>query len=234
MHHHRFPTEQIMSDVSTLSPFPLTNPRRFAPAVLTVGAALLFLFLPGHSIGAQQSGPDTATSGRAWSLRFTSGAFIPTGVQRNSFKLAQLSAAGLSWRFRPTISLNGAFSWARSRMLDASAPGRVDVFTSDLGIEVATRQWSPSAPVSLRLFAGSGGGLRSYNYRTAEVATTNHPAGYLAAGADLGVGRVGMRLEARDYASRFTPSTRDRISETRHDVVISASLHVRKRRSHQP
>jgi hypothetical protein len=45
----------------------------------------------------------------------------------------------------------------------------------------------------------------------------------------VGVGRLGVRLEARDYASPFTPWADGGKSETRNDVVVSAGLYLKKR-----
>lgn len=220
-----------MSDASAVPGFSRAAQQRISRIVLTAGTALGILCVPLTPAGAQESNDSTAQSSRPWNLRFTSGALVATGAQRNSFKDAQLSAAGVSWHLRPSLAITGTFSWARSRVLDVADRGKVDVFNSDLGLEVETKEWSPSGPVRLRLFAAAGAGVRTYHYRTSAVDATNHPAGYLAVGSDVGVGRVGVRLEARDYLSRFTPLVGAGTSEMRNDVVITAGLHFKKRRA---
>ncbi len=221
-----------MSDASVVStPLRRLAQRRIARTVFTVGTALGMLVAPLQPSAAQESVESTEQSVRPWTLRFTSGALVATGAQRNSFKNAQLSAAGLAWRVAPSLSITGTFSWARSRVLDVADRGKVDVFTSDLGVEAETKEWSPSAAVRLRLFAGAGAGVRSYNYRASSVDATSHPAGYLAVGGDVGLGRVGMRIEARDYASRFSPAVSSGAAETRNDLVISAGLYFKKGRA---
>jgi hypothetical protein len=202
---------------------------RRSRAAFVVGAALTLLLAPLKTSDAQDAVANSVPSTRPWTLRFTSGALVATGDQRNSFKDAQLSAAGLSWRVRPTLSITGTFSWARSRALDVADRGKVDVFTSDLGIEAETKTWSPSAAVRFKLFAGTGAGVRSYNYRASAEDAAHHPAGYLAVGGDVSLGRVGLRLEARDYASRFTAAARSGTTDTRNDLVISAGLYFKKR-----
>jgi hypothetical protein len=202
--------------------------------VLTAGAALGLLLAPLHVSRAQESIQESDQSGSTWAMRFTSGALVPVGKQRNSIKDAQVSAAQLAWRVGPSLSITGSFSWARSRVLNVVDRPKVDVFNSDLGVELRMDEWFPDRAVTFRPFAGAGAGVRTYNYRSRTVDASNHPAGYLAIGGDLGLGRVGVRLEARDYASRFTPLVGDHTSDMRNDVVISAGLHLKKRRAPQP
>ncbi len=219
-----------MSHTSAVSiPVRRVATARRSRALLVAGAALSLLVAPLTTSGAQDVLSNTVSSTRPWTLRFTSGALVATGAQRNSFKDAQLSAAGLSWRVRPALAIIGTFSWARSRALDVADRGKVDVFTSDLGVEVETKTWSPSAAVRFKLFAGTGAGVRSYNYRASAADAAHHPAGYLAVGGDVSLGRVGVRLEARDYASRFTSAASPRSTDTRNDLVISAGLYFKKR-----
>ncbi len=198
-----------------------------------VATAFGLLLLPLHTSNAQETVQPSTPSARPWTVRFTSGALVATGAQRSAIKDAQLSAAGLSWRVRPSLAITGTFSWARSRALQAADRAKLDVFNSDVGLELETKEWSPGDAVRLRLFAGTGAGVRSYHYRTSAIHSTNHPAAYLAVGGDVGVGRVGVRLEARDYASRFTPMLGGGASATRNDLVISAGLHFKKRRAQQ-
>ncbi len=219
-----------MSHTSAVSiPVRRVATARRSRAFLVAGAALSLLVAPLNTSGAQDVISNTVSSTRPWTLRFTSGALVATGAQRTSFKDAQLSAAGLAWRVRPSLAITGTFSWARSRALDVSDRGKVDVFTSDLGVEVETKTWSPSAAVRFKLFAGTGAGVRSYNYRASAEDAAHHPAGYLAVGGDVSLGRVGVRLEARDYASRFISAASPRSTDTRNDLVISAGLYFKKR-----
>ena len=58
---------------------------------------------------------------------------------------------------------------------------------------------------------------------------TNNLAGYLAAGGELGMGRIALRIEARDYATGFKPLVGGGKSEARNDVVIMAALRFNRR-----
>jgi len=81
----------------------------------------------------------------------------------------------------------------------------------------------------LNTFAGIGGGARSYNYRKLDVDATNNLAGYVAAGGELGIRRVAVRIEARDYATGFKPLVGGGRSEARNDIVIMGAIRFNRR-----
>ncbi len=155
----------------------------------------------------------------AWEFRVSSGALVPTGTQRNSLKDAEVTAAQLSWLVRPSLAITGTLGWARSKDLTVSDTPKLDVFNSDLGIELRADRSMLFSP-----FVGIGAGMRSYNYRSLNVDASNNVAGYVAAGGETGVGRVGLRLEARDYATGFKPLIGSGASNVRNDVVIMAAV----------
>jgi len=165
------------------------------------------------------------------SLRFSSGALIATGSQRNQIKDAQLSAVQVARKVGHGVAITGTFGWARSRDLATVDAPKLDVFTTDIGIEACSEEWFRTASTSLNTFAGIGGGARSYNYRKLDVDATNNLAGYIAAGGELGVRRVALRVEARDYATGFKPLVGAGKSAARNDVVIMATLRFNRRSS---
>jgi hypothetical protein len=194
-----------------------------------IAAGTLGLLLSSRTSAAQMPAPQA----KPWELRFTSGAFIPTADQRNSLKDAQLSAAQLSWVVRPSLAITGTFGWARSRDLSSVNSPKLDVFTSDLGVEARPAKWFAKRSVTFSPFVGLGAGARSYNYRKLDVDATNNLAGYGTLGGELGLGRVGLRLEARDYVTGFKPLIGAGKSEARNDVVITAALSFNRRRASQ-
>lgn len=172
--------------------------------------------------------PETVSRRR---LRLPGGAFVATGAQGDQLKDGQVTAVQLSRLLSPRVALVGTFAWARSRDLTRAGAPKLDVFTIDVGLEGRSRSWFAASPVSVRAFAGLGAGARSYNHRALDVAATHHLAGYLSVGSDLDMGRVGLRLEARDYASRRTGPSR-----TRNDDVVMAALRFSRggKANHQP
>jgi hypothetical protein len=190
--------------------------------ILTIAAVLLGI---GRTVNAQEVG--SAPTG--WSLRLPSGAMIATGDQRNSVHDAALSALQISHPVLPGISVTGTFSWARSSDVAAAGTPKLDVFQSDLGLETCNHLWFSSAAVSFGTFAGAGAGVRSYNYRKLDVDATHNAAGYVSAGGELGIRRMAVRIEARDYMTGFKPLTGHGESVSRNDVVIMAAFRFNRR-----
>ena len=193
-----------------------------ARASLTAAATLGLLLTIARTSAAQSS----ADPAKQWGVLFTSGAFIPAGAQRNVLKDAQASAVQLSWLVRPSLAITGSFGWARSRDRIVANTPKLDVFTSDLGVEYRAPKLFAGHAVTLSPFAGLGAGARSYNYRSLDADATHNVAGYGALGGELGLGRVALRVEARDYAAGFRPLLGAGTSETRNDVSIMAGLKI--------
>jgi hypothetical protein len=201
------------------------NRSRIRPAL----AALALLVASTRLVAAQeQSAPE-----RRWEFRVASGAFVPAGTQRNFLKDAQTSAAQLSCLVQPTLAVTGTISWARSRDLVTVDTPKLDVFTSDLGVELRPAAWVAGHTVTFSPFAGLGAGVRSYNYRSLDVDATHNVAGYGAVGGEIGIGRVGVRVEVRDYTSGFKPLVGGGKSATRNDVMLTAALRFNRRHSTQ-
>ncbi len=212
-----------MSHTIAVSAAPRTTRSSFsaiARASFATAATLGLLLTTARTSAAQSSAEPT----KKWDVLFTSGAFIPAGAQRTVLKDAQASAVQLSWLVRPSVAITGSFGWARSRdRLVANTP-KLDVFTSDLGVEYRAPKLFAGHAVTLSPFAGLGAGARSYNYRKLEADATHNLAGYGALGGELALGRVALRVEARDYAAGFKPLLGAGTSETRNDVSIMAGL----------
>jgi outer membrane protein W len=190
-----------------------------------VTASLLGSLVSAAAASAQTPAPQPT----AWEFRVTGGGLIPTGAQRNSLKDAQATAAQLSWVVRPSLAVTGTFAWARSRDVASVGTPKLDVFTSDLGVEARGAQWFADRAVTFSPFVGLGAGVRSYNYRKLDVDATNNLAGYGAIGGELGIKRVGLRLEVRDYATGFKPLVGAGKSDARNDVVVMAGLRFKKK-----
>lgn len=203
------------------------NHRGKAPLALAVaifvGAA--------HAASAQSSigGTPVAPQPAPWEFRVSSGALVPTGVQRDAIRNAPLTVAQLSYLVRPLFAVTGSFGWARSRDIASAASPKLDVFTYDLGGEARAPQLRTGHAVRFNPFAGAGVGGRSYNYRALEVDARHNVSAYAAAGGEIGVRRVHVRLEVRDYVGGFAPLAGGGRSDTRNDVVVMAGLRVGRR-----
>jgi hypothetical protein len=194
--------------------------RRLVRVALTAVGAIALLLSSARPSAAQEPAPRAAT----FELRFTGGAFVPTGAQRNALGNAQVSAAQLSWLVRPSVAITSTFGWARSRDLTIADDPKLDVFTYDVGAEVRGSERFAGRKVAISPFVGVGAGARSYNYRKLDIDATHNLAGYAAVGGELGMGRVGLRLEARDYVAGFKPLSGSGRAATSNDVVMMIGL----------
>jgi hypothetical protein len=166
---------------------------------------------------------DSSTT-RRWELIVPSGTMVPTGAQRDAIKRGNLTAVQLSYVVRPALALTTTLGWARSRDIAAAGNPKLDAFTYDLGAEVRAPRWIANDAISFSPFAGVGAGGRSYNYRKLDVDATHNLAAYGSLGSELGVRRVRMRLEARDYVAGFKPLDGRGASRTGSDVVVLFGL----------
>jgi non-heme chloroperoxidase len=76
-------------------------------------------------------------------------------------------------------------------------------------------------------FAGLGLGGRAYGYSSGSVRTQSQFDGYGALGGDFGFGGLSVRIEGRDYVSKFQPTTGNGGTTARNDVRIALGLGVR-------
>ncbi len=215
-------------------------PRASAALRRTAGLLGLVVATAGQA-AAQSSAPVSAPRSSvprssvprssAWELRFTSGALVATGAQRDVVKDGQLSAVQLTRLITPTLAVTSTAGWARSRDRLAANTPKLDVFAADLGVELRPAQWFADRKVSLSPFVGAGAGARSYNYRKLDVDATHNVAGYVAAGGELGIRRVAVRLEVRDYATGFKPLVGSGASATRNDVMLMAGVRFNRRQT---
>jgi hypothetical protein len=181
------------------------------------------------ALATTASAQEVAPTARTWELRLPSGAFIATGTQRDHLRNGGVTAIQLSRTVGRSIAITGTFGWARSRDLGATDTPKLDVFTSDIGLEACSTEWLTGGSVSFSTFAGLGGGARSYNYRSLAVDATNNLAAYASFGGELGMGRVALRVEARDYVTGFKPLIGTGKSDARNDVVIMAAFRFNRR-----
>ena len=198
-------------------------------SLLTV-AALGCTVTTASTVSAQATDSSAAAAPVAqkhrWEFLMTSGAVVPTGAQRSAIKRGNLSAAQLTYVAQPSLAFNATLGWARTKDIASNGDPKLDVFTYDVGAEVRTNRWNTDQTVTLRPFAGVGAGARSYNYRNLDVDATHNAAAYGSLGSEIGYRRVSVRVEARDYLTRFKPLAGSGTADTRNDVVVMAGLRI--------
>ena len=197
------------------APSPAPALRRAALAAALVGA-LPALAMPA----AAQDAP----AARALELRPFVGAYVPTGDQRDLLEDAVLVGAQASYRVTPAFAVTGTVGWSPSTDRITAGDQTLDVLQYDVGAELRAPDWYAGGAVTFSPFVGIGVGGRTYSYRDLDADSRTDVAGYGAIGGDLGFGRWGLRLEARDYVSRFEPLVGTGDAATRNDVTIAAGL----------
>ena len=188
-------------------------------AITAAGAAIL---LTATSRAAEAQ----AVPGTGWEFMVTSGTVVPTGAQRDAIRRGGLTAAQLTYAPSPSFALTSSLGWARSRDIATAGDPKLDVFTYDVGAEVRAHRLLERKRLSLTPFAGIGAGGRSYNYRSLDVDATHNAAAYASAGGELGLGRVRMRVEARNYVSGFKPLVGAGATDTRNDVAVTVGFRI--------
>jgi hypothetical protein len=198
------------------------------PAVLWTAPAA------AQSAGATSSGAQP--SAHSWvaspdgvlEIRPYAGGFIPTGPARPILKDALLAGAQVSVRVIPQFAVTGTFGWSPNT--DRLLPGEptLDIYQYDIGVEARGAGWLRGGGWDLTPFIGLGGGGRTYDFRDLDARSTTDVDGYGALGVDFGYGRLGLRLEARDYVSQFHPLPGSDAATTNHnDIALMAGLRVR-------
>ena len=187
-------------------------------------AVALFAFSAFATKAAAQDA--VAYHSNGFELRPYVGAYIPTGEQRDLLKDAVLVGGQASYRLNPNFALTGTLGWSPSE--DRVTPGdqKLDLWSYDVGGELRAPSWLQSGALDFTPFVGLGAGARTYNYRDLDVNSKTNFAGYGVLGGELGFGRFGLRLEARDYVSQFKPFDGGD-SKTRNDVTLATGLTLR-------
>lgn len=170
-----------------------------------------------------------STSPRRWELRIPSGALLPIGEQRQYLQRGTLTAFQASWLPRASLAVTGTVGWAKSRDLATLESPRLNAFAVDVGVEARPSRWAVGRRVSLSPFVGIGAGARSYDYRGRASDAQHNMAGYTSLGGELGVGRVGLRVEVREYVSGYAPMTGAGARDVRSDAIVMAAVRFNRR-----
>lgn len=188
------------------------------PATLALLLSLLAVAAP---VRAQSSAATTP----GVELLVPSGTMVPTGAQEGDLKRANLTAVQLSYGLRPDLVITSTLGWARVTPRHLGSEARLNQFTYDAGVEYRLPRRTADRRVNFKPFTGAGLGARTHSYRHVEFATTHQLAAYASVGGELGLARVRVRLEVRDYLTWVTPPGAVSTAR-RNDVAVLAGLRL--------
>lgn len=185
-----------------------------------VNAATIVLTVSSYA-HAQSSMPKKP----GFELVMPTGTFSPTGPQGEDLERANLTAVQLSYGLRPDLVLTGTVGWAPTQAVGLGKDAKLDLFTYDVGAECRLPRRTSDRRFNFKPFTGVGIGGRTFNYRSVDVATTHNVAAYASAGGEIGLARVRVRLEVRDYMTWLdTPGSSE--SAHRNDIAVMAGLRL--------
>ena len=156
-----------------------------------------------------------------FNLATYAGASIPTGTLSDSFDAGFLLGAQGNYDLNSHFGLLGNFNWTNPTTKLAPNDPHANVYQADLGLEVGgargnTKRWA------MRPFADLGGGMRRYDYASAEgLSDRTGGVGFAAVGTEVAVGRSAIRLAATDNVFSYEAPTADATHNTRNDVGLS-------------
>jgi hypothetical protein len=185
-------------------------------------ALVLASLTTGAAVAQAQS---SAATKPGFELLVPSGTVVPTGTQGDDVKRGNLTAVQLSYGLRPYLVVTSTVGWARTTALGLGPEAKLDLFTYDAGVEYRRPRRSGDRRINFKPFTGVGAGARTHSYRNADVATTHDLATYASVGGELGLSRVRLRLEVRDYLTWVTPFGSSDTTR-RNDVAVLAGLRL--------
>lgn len=198
-----------------------------ATAIVTWAAPARAQLIGGASNQPAPTGSWVAATDGVIEVRPFAGALIPTGASRTVLKNALLAGGQVSVRILPQLAATGTFAWSPNNDRSFLGAPTLDVYQYDVGLEARGAGWFEGDGWNFTPFAGVGVGGRTYNYRNLDFRSTTDVDGYGSVGAELGYGRIGLRVEGRDYLSQFHPLNGIGLTTNHNDVALGAGLTVR-------
>ena len=156
-------------------------------------------------------------------LRPVVGAYVPTGDQRDVFKDALLLGVQGGIQVTRRFHVVGNLAWIDGKGLFPAADRSVRTYQYDAGVEYNGYRESIAGWVT-GPFIGVGVGGRTYDYAAAGWGTKTYVDGYGALGVEFEHGNVSVRVEGRDYVSRYGAPTPGASTTTRNDLTLGLGV----------
>jgi hypothetical protein len=156
-------------------------------------------------------------------IRPFAGVSIPTGSQRDLFKMGPLLGLQAAAEVKPFLHAVGTVGWVPVTSKYSVGDHNVNFLDYNAGFElgpVATlakdRQFMP--------FFGVGAGARTYLFAEPGLSDKTCLAGYATVGAEFKIGISALRVEARDQLYCYKSPFAGVESKTRNDLGLALGL----------
>ncbi len=156
-------------------------------------------------------------------IRPFGGIYVPTGSQADVVKRAVVAGGQIGVELVNNLHLLGTVAWTPTRDKLRTNNNRLDLYQYDVGAELF-RSTELNSDWLFRPFIGAGVGARTYHLRDVDVNAHTYVTGYGALGAEFQMAQVALRLEGRDYISRFKGVAGNQKASTRNDIGVVAGL----------
>lgn len=164
-------------------------------------------------------------------VRPFAGAYIPTGDQADVLKSSFLVGIQAAVEVNEALHLLGTFGYATPRPDRPTIGNDVHLYQYDVGAELfRIIPFSSNDHWTFRPFAGMGLGARTHDFKDrGDTDAQTYFSGYGALGVEIQNRRVALRIEARDYVTRFRGLLGNEAAVARNDVMLGAGVafHVR-------
>lgn len=157
------------------------------------------------------------------------GAYVPVGRQHQLLTDAVALGAQVALEFGRGTHAVGSFTWIPTEQRGLTTSSRIEMAQFDLGAE-----WlSPGRRRLQKRFnplLGVGLGVRAYRSRDVDTPSQANLAAYGSLGGELLMGRVGVRLEGRDYLTLFRGLGGQDATSLRSDVAVAIGVayHIKR------
>lgn len=161
-------------------------------------------------------------------VRVFAGAYVPTGDQADVLKESMLVGTQVGIEAAHMVHLLGTFAYATPEPDHPTIGNDVHIYQYDAGAEIfrvisASREndhWT------IRPFIGAGLGARTYDFFDLDSESETNFVGYGSLGTEIQHTNIALRLEARNYISRFKGLTGEEATSTRNDLALGAGLSI--------
>ena len=156
-------------------------------------------------------------------VRPFAGAYVPTGDQADLLKSSFLVGVQGAFEVNESLHLVGTLGYATPRPDRPTIGNDVKIYQYDVGAELfRIIPFTSGDDWTFRPFAGAGLGARTHD--RSDIDAQTYLAGYGALGAEIQLRHVALRLEARDYVTRFKGLLGNEAAVARSDLMLGAGL----------